>query len=167
VNRELIEHATRLLERAAGGTMPADALYARLCSEAGLDVGIEGLLRHVREATDTFVMLPAAAAMVDDSAWSPSDRSTYAAALAAAGLSAAPVIMLAERRSAGSPATGDAARQPAPAEGGDTPLHALLGELHDGLVDLLRAYGDADLRNVVTGAIAGLEDACRQEGTPS
>jgi hypothetical protein len=157
---ELIEHAARVLERADGRSMPADRLYRRISRETGFAVGMAGLLDCLRGAADRFVLLPPPASLLDDAASTHAERSVYTDALAAAGISAAPTIMLAERVADPAP-TRPVAPQPGPIAG-DATSAALLTELHAALTELLRAAGgDAALARLVSGSLANLDVACR------
>jgi hypothetical protein len=162
LNIELIEHASRVLERTTGRTLAADALYERVSREAGLNVGLACLLTCVRGAADRFIILPAAAPLDDDSGWIANERSLYATAMAEAGLSSAPTIMLAER-----PIDHSLAEQrrptvqPAGWDDGatiDTTHAGLLSDLHGALSDLLRsADEDQELQRMVSSSLASLE----------
>jgi hypothetical protein len=162
LNIELIEHASRVLERTTGRSLAADALYERVSREAGLNVGMAHLLTCVRGAADRFIILPAAASLDDDSGWVANERSLYAMALAEAGLSSSPTIMLAER-----PADDglEEPRRPtvqrADWDGGATvdAAHAgLLSDLHGALSDLLKSAGeDQELQRMVSSSLASLE----------
>jgi hypothetical protein len=194
---ELIEHAVRVLEHADGRSMPADTLYRRISGETGLHVGLSRLLEHVRQAEDRFHLLPSPAAVLDDVGCTAGEHSLYAEALAAAGVSTAPTIMLAERPLA-SADTGHAPRPPSPCrpdgvgrrprrrapvpvvprgtDGPDTLAErtepaspsALLGELHGALTELLRATGgDQGLERLISGSLASLGAACRRAGEGS
>jgi hypothetical protein len=171
LNLEIIEHAGRVLERTTGRSLAADALYEKVSREAGLNVGVAYLLTCVRAAADRFIILPAAASLDDESGWVANERALYATALAEAGMSSSPTVMLAERPIEDPP---EEPRRPmvqwADRDGGATADmdHAdLLSDLHDALSDLLRGAGeDQELQRLVSSSLAGIE-AYRQLGSGS
>lgn len=159
MQNQLIDHAARVLEHAPGRSMAADALYARISAEAGLDVGVKRLLECVRGDVDRFVVLPPSARVPDDPAWSTQDRSAYVEALVAAGLSAAPVVVLAERPAAGpdaAPPAGAGAAGVATVVAAPAAASAeLLAELHAAMTELLRVSGDdAELCGLLSASMA-------------
>jgi hypothetical protein len=171
LNPELIEHASRVLERTTGRSLAADALYEKVSREAGLNVGMAYLLTCVRAAADRFIILPAAASLDDESGWVANERALYATALAEAGMSSSPTIMLAERPVEDhleEPRRPTAQRADLDCGATADSDHArLLGDLHGALSDLLRGAGeDPELQRMVSGSLAGIE-ACRQLGSGS
>jgi hypothetical protein len=171
LNPELIEHVGRLLERTTGRSLAADALYEKVSREAGLNVGMAYLLACVRAAADRFIVLPAAASLDDESGWVASERILYANALAEAGMSSSPTIMLAERPVEDHLQTPRGPTvQRADWDGVATAdMHhaGLLSDLHGALSDLLRGAGeDQELQRMVSTSLAGI-GAYRQLGSGS
>ncbi|CAN5792702.1 hypothetical protein BH23GEM9_BH23GEM9_27510 [soil metagenome] len=160
---ELIEHTVRLLKHAPTRSMPADALYERIRTEAGLDVGMSGLLDTVRGCPDRFAVLLAPFAVADQAGWHDGERSEYERALAAAGMSA-PTVTLAERLCETDPALSRAS--PADCGLGDRPAGDdgaidVFGAVHGALAELLHMALDDDMRAAVTGALTEMEAARR------
>jgi hypothetical protein len=171
LNHELIEHASRVLERTTGRSLAADALYEKVSREAGLNVGMAYLLTCVRAAADRFIILPAAASLDDEAGWVADERALYATALAEAGMSSSPTIMLAERpvedhlveprRPTAQRADWDGCAT------ADCDHARLLSDLHGALSDLLRGAGeDPELQRMISSSLAGIE-AYRQLGSGS
>jgi hypothetical protein len=170
LNLEIIEHAGRVLERTTGRSLAADALYEKVSREAGLNVGMAYLLTCVRAAADRFIILPAAASLDDDSGWVANERALYATALAEAGMSSSPTIMLAERpveNRSEEPRRHTAQRADGDGATADFAHVGLLSDLHGALSDLLRGAGeDQELQRMVSTSLAGIE-AYRQLGSGS
>jgi hypothetical protein len=169
---ELIEHAGRVLERTTGRSLAADALYEKVSREAGLNVGMAYLLTCVRAAADRFIILPAAASLDDESGWVANERSLYATALAEAGMSSSPTIMLAERpiedhSEESRRPTAQRADWDGVVTTADLDHAGLLSDLHGALSDLLRGAGeDPELQQMVSSSLAGIE-ACQRLGSRS
>jgi hypothetical protein len=91
----------------------------------------------------------------DGTGWAAAERAAYDAAVAQAGLSLTPLVMLAAHDPVAELAPAPA--QPCPSE------HELFADLHAALAELLHSATDDDaLRSAVGGALAELETARRR-----
>jgi hypothetical protein len=157
VDSEMIEHATRLLERAPARCLGADVLHERTRRDLGMELPFDRYLEQLRQWPDRVAVL--ACQFGERVGWAGPERDAYDAAMTRAGLSPAPLVMLTAREPAGG-------LEPAPCPA-CSPGHELLAELHTALVELLHsAVDDGALRAAVGGAMAELETARRRAVLP-
>jgi hypothetical protein len=148
VDRELVEHAARVLRTEPGRTMEARALYDRVSRETGIRCGASLLLQKLRNCPDRFSLLPGPGGGLDACSWSDAERRSYAGLLPLLEQAAPSLVALCET-------------EPAADEGGD---HASdpdgLAAVQRSIVELLRcAGGDEQLRAAVGSAVAALTAA--------
>jgi len=153
---ELVDHAARVLRRAADGALDAAALYDRISRETGILCGVRLMLDRLSAQPARFTILPAQAALGGTTAWEPSDRAAYGLALTSALPDAWPIVTLCEEQEPG--AAPDRQRpgvaEAAPAE------DAGLRDMHRSLAALLRSPGaDPGLLYDVSSAVAALDAA--------
>jgi hypothetical protein len=157
VDSEMIEHATRLLERAPARCLSADLLHERTRRDLGMELSFDRYLGQLRQWPDHVAVL--ACQFGERVGWAVHERDAYDAAITGAGLSPAPLVMLVAR------APSDEL-EPAPRPA-SSPEHELLAELHSALAALLHcAVDDGALRAAVGGAMAELETARRRAVLP-
>jgi hypothetical protein len=150
---EIIEHATRLLHHAPARYLSADVLYERTRRDLGTPLPFDQYLEQLRLHPDRIAVL--ACQFGDGTGWAATERAAYDAAVARAGLSLTPLVMLA----AYDPVAELAPAPPQPCP----PEHQLFADLHAALAELLHSATDDDaLRCAVGSALAELETACRR-----
>jgi hypothetical protein len=143
VDRELIEHAARVLRTAPGRIMEGRALYDRVSRETGIRCGLGLLLQQLHDFPDRFSMLQAAPAH-DGSPWTAGERRSYAGLLPLLEKADAAMVALCEP----DPDAG-AVAQPTESDG--------LAAVHQSVAELLRCPGaDAHFRAAVASAVAAL-----------
>jgi hypothetical protein len=145
VDRELIEHAARVLRAAPGRIMEGRALYDRVSRETGIRCGLGLLLQQLHDFPDRFSMLQAAPAH-DGSPWTAGERRSYAGLLPLLEKADAAMVALCEPDP--DPDAGTVA-QPTDSDG--------LAAVHQSVAELLRCPGaDAHFRAAVGSAVAAL-----------
>jgi hypothetical protein len=157
VNIEIIEHATRLLNHAPARCAGADELHGRTCRELAVDLPFSRFVELLQRRPDRFVVLACQFGM--RTGWADPEREAYDTAMAQAGLSAAPLVMLAARDTMAELEGVIDTTQASGREHFADVHHALLQLLHS-------AADDGALRDVVGGAMGELETAWRR-GLPS
>ncbi|HSJ26255.1 MAG TPA: hypothetical protein VK929_16365 [Longimicrobiales bacterium] len=165
MDRELLDHAARVLYHTPARVLDASTLYDRVRRETGIECGIRLFLDRLQAAAHRFAVLPATADLDPAGAWSEVERMAYASGLAAAGLCRWPLVSLCEVSEPGEAETtghgsGLAPDQAAiPRSAGPDPADPLR-EVHRSVAELLRSGGpDPLLRDAVGAAVAALDTA--------
>lgn len=164
MDRELLDHAARVLQHTPAHILDAGALYDRVRRETGIECGISLFLVRLQAASHRFALLPGPADLDPLGAWSDVERMAYTSGLAAAGLSRWPLVTLCESVEPGQspdPGSHSPDTPPAPRDSiGPAAAADSLGDVHRSVAELLRsAAGDPLLRDAVGTAVAALDTA--------
>ena len=140
---DLIEHATRLLERESTRCMGGEPLCARTRRDTGACISLEAFLALLERRPDRFMVIRTEPVMLDEADWILAGRAAYAATLAAVR-SSAHLVMLADR--------------PADEAASLTGNDRLLADVHAALADLLHAPDmDDSLRRAANQAVQEMQ----------
>jgi hypothetical protein len=154
----VLEHAARVLDHLPTRSMEADRLYRQTVRDTGAGLTFRRFMDAMMERTDHFAVIPAAPGIGMTEGWDLHQRSQYAAAMEAAGMTQ-PLIVLAVPPA--DPAGEHADGAPSPAATFD-----VFRDAHDALTHLLHSADPADpLHSAVRGAMEELHTARRLLGS--